>query len=43
VFALSPDADARDDPWWVYNVAQGRNAAALLDEVRRPFLSEPQR
>jgi tetratricopeptide (TPR) repeat protein len=43
VFALSPHADARDDPWWIYNTVQARNAEALLDEVRRPFHSEPQR
>jgi hypothetical protein len=43
VFALPSDANARDDPWWTYHVAQARNADALLDELRRPFLSEPQR
>ena len=37
VFALSSDANERNDPWWTYNVAQARNADALLEELRRPF------
>ena len=24
LFALSPDKNERDDPWWIYNVAQAR-------------------
>jgi tetratricopeptide (TPR) repeat protein len=34
VFALSPDKNERDDPWWIYNVAQARNADALLEDLR---------
>jgi hypothetical protein len=26
--------------WWEYHVAQARDAAALLDAVRRPVLAE---
>jgi len=28
---------ARHDPWWTYQIAQARNANALLDDLRRPF------
>jgi tetratricopeptide (TPR) repeat protein len=43
VFEL-PDAGdrGRDDPWWVYHVAQARNADALLDAVRAPFHTDLQ-
>jgi tetratricopeptide (TPR) repeat protein len=38
VFELPDGGDFnRDDPWWVYHVAQGRNADMLLDDVRAPF------
>jgi hypothetical protein len=38
VFELPASPPARDDPWWTYHAAQARNADALLDELRRPFL-----
>ena len=38
VFALPPPGDGdRQDPWWTYNTAQGRNADDLLDAMRAPF------
>ncbi|HJZ77374.1 MAG TPA: tetratricopeptide repeat protein [Vicinamibacterales bacterium] len=38
LYALPPVGDeARQDPWWVYKIAQARNAGALLDELRAPF------
>jgi len=37
VFALPATAAARHDPWWFYQIAQARNANALLDDLRRPF------
>jgi tetratricopeptide (TPR) repeat protein len=38
---LRPPADEsdRDDPWWTYHTAQGRNADDLLAALRKPFLS----
>jgi tetratricopeptide (TPR) repeat protein len=36
-FDLSKTGSERQDPWWTYHLAQGRNAEALLDELRRPF------
>jgi hypothetical protein len=27
----------RHDPWWTYQIAQARNANALLEDLRRPF------
>jgi tetratricopeptide (TPR) repeat protein len=38
VFDLPTSAAARDDPWWTYHTAQARNADALLEELRQPFL-----
>ncbi len=38
VFDLPASPPARDDPWWTYHTAQARNADALLEELRRPFL-----
>ncbi len=36
--ALAPPASPDDaDPWWTYRAAQGRTAAAQLDEVRRTW------
>jgi tetratricopeptide (TPR) repeat protein len=32
------DNAERDEPWWSYFVAQARNADALLDDLRKPFL-----
>ena len=38
VFELPAAGDSgRDDPWWVYHVAQARNADQLLDALREPF------
>jgi hypothetical protein len=37
VFALPAAVAARHDPWWTYQIAQARNANALLDDLRRPF------
>src|SRR5262249_13195873 len=38
LFALPPPGDEeRADPWWVYKIAQARNADDLLDELRAPF------
>jgi hypothetical protein len=38
MYALPPPGDqARHDPWWVYKIAQARNADDLLDELRAPF------
>jgi tetratricopeptide (TPR) repeat protein len=39
VFALPPYEDEREDPWWTYHKAHVRNTDALLDELRRPFLT----
>lgn len=38
VFDLPVSPPARDDPWWTYHTAQARNADALLEELRQPFL-----
>jgi len=38
VFELPASPAARDDPWWTYHSAQARNADALLEELRQPFL-----
>ena len=38
VFELPEGNAERDEPWWSYSVAQARNADALLDELRKPFL-----
>jgi tetratricopeptide (TPR) repeat protein len=40
MFELPSAEPERDDPWWTYHIAQARNAAELLDAVRRPFLPE---
>ena len=40
LFALPREAVDREDPWWAYHVAQVRNAEALLEDLRRPFLAE---
>ena len=40
VFALTPDADARPDPWWRYDVWQARKADDMLDALREQFASE---
>jgi tetratricopeptide (TPR) repeat protein len=41
LFALAPeDRGERDDPWWWYYVAQARDADALLEAMRQPFVSE---
>ena len=37
-FDLSKVDSERQDPWWTYHLAHGRNAEALLAELRRPFL-----
>jgi tetratricopeptide (TPR) repeat protein len=38
LYALPRAGDeARQDPWWVYKVAQARNADELLDDLRTPF------
>jgi tetratricopeptide (TPR) repeat protein len=43
VFELSRAGPARDDPWWTYHTAQARNADALVDALRLPFITvEPQ-
>jgi tetratricopeptide (TPR) repeat protein len=39
VFGLPASPPARDDPWWSYHTAPARNADALLDELRQPFLA----
>jgi tetratricopeptide (TPR) repeat protein len=31
-----------DDPWWTYAVVHARQADALLEELRRPFLEDRQ-
>ena len=38
VFDLPASAAARDDPWWTYHTSQARNADALLEELRQPFV-----
>jgi tetratricopeptide (TPR) repeat protein len=40
MFDLPSTEPERDDPWWQYHVVQARDAADLLDAVRRPFLPE---
>lgn len=37
VFELPSVDRVRDEPWWSYFVAQSRDAAALLEELWRPF------
>jgi hypothetical protein len=39
VFALPPDEEDREDPWWEYYKSPVRETDALLSELRRPFLS----
>jgi tetratricopeptide (TPR) repeat protein len=39
VFELPAINRVEDEPWWLYTVAQARNADALLEELRKPFLS----
>ena len=41
VFSMPADEATRDDPWWSYHVAQGRNAGDLLDALRKPFRRSP--
>jgi tetratricopeptide (TPR) repeat protein len=38
VFNLPSVEPERDDPWWTYYTAQGRNVDALLEQLRRPFV-----
>jgi tetratricopeptide (TPR) repeat protein len=38
VFDLRGAQDQREDPWWAYHVAQGRNTDELLEQLWRPFL-----
>jgi tetratricopeptide (TPR) repeat protein len=38
VFALPPHEEDRDDPWWGYHTSHVRDADALLEQLRRPFL-----
>jgi hypothetical protein len=40
VFELPPTQPERDDPWWTYHLAHGRNANMLLEELRQPFLED---
>ena len=40
LFRLPEAAAERDDPWWIYLDSAGRNADALLAEMRRPFERE---
>jgi tetratricopeptide (TPR) repeat protein len=40
VFDLQQAESPPDDPWWTYYKSQARNADDLLEELRRPFLSE---
>ena len=40
IFESGPVRAEREDPWWDYHVAQARNADALLDQLRRPFLQQ---
>jgi hypothetical protein len=40
VLKLPAAGSDRVDPWWAYHIAQGRNADALLADLRRPFLAE---
>lgn len=37
VLTLPEDESKRADPWWVYEVAQGRNVDQLLEDLRRRF------
>ena len=39
VFTAADDEAERIDPWWTYYKANGRNADALLAELRKPFLT----
>ena len=39
VFALSRDDPGRDDPWWTYHKVQARDADALLEALRSPFVT----
>jgi tetratricopeptide (TPR) repeat protein len=42
--AAARDAFTGDaDPWWTYAFAHARHSNELLEELRRPFLSEPPR
>jgi tetratricopeptide (TPR) repeat protein len=43
VFDLSPRNAVASDPWWTYHFVQGRHADALIEELRRPFLSKAER
>ncbi len=38
VFELPSDESVDGEPWWLYTVAQARNADALVTELRKPFL-----
>jgi tetratricopeptide (TPR) repeat protein len=41
LFALQDEpATERDDPWWMYYVAQARDADALLEALCQPYLAE---
>jgi tetratricopeptide (TPR) repeat protein len=37
LFELPSDESLEGEPWWLYTVAQARNADALLEELRKPF------
>jgi tetratricopeptide (TPR) repeat protein len=39
VFKLRSDGQRDADPWWVYDMTQGRHAGALLNLLRKPFRS----
>ncbi len=41
VLTVTSDEERRNDPWWDYNVAQGRRADALFVELRKPFQRGP--
>jgi tetratricopeptide (TPR) repeat protein len=39
--ALPSDEELREEPWWVYTLAQGRHVDVRLAELRRPFRHPP--
>ena len=42
LWRLQADEQLRYDPWWDYDASAGRHAAALLTELRKPFLATRQ-